>query len=174
MTGKFPSAVLRLLDRLETGFLVLLLGLLLTAGLTQFLLRNLFHTGVLWLEPFSRYLVVWIAFAGALRAVGEERYIRIDLVPRLLHGTVGTIVSAVTSFAAATICFFLAKSGVSFLSIEHDFGTLAFLSVPTWAALSAIPLGFAAIGVRLTWKGMAKLVQLSRGRTESFSNPETS
>jgi TRAP-type C4-dicarboxylate transport system permease small subunit len=153
--------------------MVLLLALLLAAGLAQFVLRNLFHTGILWLEPFSRYLVVWIAFAGALRAVGEERHIRIDLVPRLLRGTVGIVVSAVTSFAAATICFFLTKSGFSFLSMERDFGTVAFLSIPTWAALAAIPLGFGAIGVRLTWKGTAKLVQLSRGTTEPLSNPET-
>lgn len=161
------------LDKLETGFMVLLLALLLSAGLAQFVLRNLFHTGILWLEPFSRYLVVWIAFAGALRAVGDERHIRIDLVPRLLHGKVGIVVSAVTSFAAAAICFFLAKSGISFLSIERDFGTVAFLSVPTWAALAAIPLGFASIGIRLTWKGVAKLARFSKGTIESSSNPET-
>jgi hypothetical protein len=57
--------------------------------------------------------------------------------------------------------------------MERDFGTIAFLSIPTWAALAAIPLGFALIGIRLTWKGVVKLVQFSRGTIESSSNPET-
>jgi TRAP-type C4-dicarboxylate transport system permease small subunit len=166
-------SVVRVLDGLETGFMVLLIALLLAAGLTQFVLRNLFHTGVLWLEPFSRYLVLWIAFAGALRAVGEERHIRIDILPRLLHGNVEAVISVLTSFAAAAICAVLTKSGISFLAMERDFGTIAFLSLPTWGALAVIPLGFAAIGIRFAWKGTAKLAYVVQGMLHPSVNPTT-
>jgi len=151
------------LDILETGFLVLLVALLLFAGLTQFVLRNVFHTGILWLEPLSRYLVLWIAFAGATRAATEERHIRIDLLPRLLRGKTVLLSGAFTSFASAAVCLILARSGFSFLEMEREFSSAAFLSVPTWLALAAIPVGFLLMAVRMMSKGIEKLSRAVRG-----------
>ncbi len=150
------------MDVLETGFLVLLVALLLFAGLTQFVLRNVFHTGILWLEPLSRYLVLWIAFAGATRAAAEERHIRIDLLPRLLNGKIVLLFGAFTSFSSAAICLILARSGFSFLGMEREFSEVAFLSVPTWLALAAIPLGFLLMAARMTSKGIERLSRAVR------------
>jgi TRAP-type C4-dicarboxylate transport system permease small subunit len=133
----------------ETALLALLVVALLVVGLAQLVLRNVFHTGVLWFEPLSRYLVVWIAFAGAFAAAGENRHIRVDLIPRLLTGRMGMMVGALGALAGAVACAALAWWGVAFLLSEREFGATAFLEVPTWIALAAIPLGFFLIGLRM-------------------------
>ncbi|MBN1423758.1 TRAP transporter small permease [Candidatus Fermentibacteria bacterium] len=162
MTPAASRRLARILAGAETAFLVFLVCLLLIVGLLQLVLRNVFHTGVLWFEPLSRYLVLWIAFAGAVAAAGEDRHIRVDLLPRLLKGRVGAMLGAVTSLAAAFVCAALAKSGIVFLASEREFGTVAFLAVPTWIALAAIPVGFALTGLRLTVSAVSKLVRALR------------
>lgn len=149
-----------LLDVVEKGFILLLVVLLLLAGLAQFFLRNIFHTGLLWLEPMSRYLVLWIAFAGAVRAAKENRHIRIDIAPRFLHGRGKLLVHALTSIGAAITCLVLAYWAWDFLKIEREFGGLAFLKIPTWIALAAIPLGFFLTALRCGGRGLADLISL--------------
>ncbi len=154
----FRHKITRILNALETGFLVLLVALLLLSGLAQFFLRNFFHTGLLWLEPLSRYLVLWITFLGALKAAGEERHIRIDLVPRLLKGRARTLFDIMASLSAATVCLFLARWALDFLRMEREFGGMAFLAVPTWIALAAIPVGFLCLGLRMGGRAIQELL----------------
>ena len=141
------------LASIETGFIVVLVALLLIAGVTQFILRNVFHSGLLWLEPLSRYLVVWIAFTGALRATAEGKHIKIDIAPRILSGRMGMLVQAITSCAAAIISFLLSRWALSFVQTEREFGDLAFLEIPTWIALAIIPIGFFGISLRFIVRG---------------------
>ena len=156
------SRIAQLLRGVETALLTLLVAVLLAVGLAQLVLRNVFHTGVLWFEPLSRYLVMWIAFAGAFAAAGEDRHIRVDLVPRLLTGRRGLLVGGVACLAGAAVCAALTWWGVAFLRSEREFGAIAFLAVPTWIVLAAIPLGFALTGLRMLVKGGASLAQALR------------
>jgi len=158
----FRTTHRRTLHTAETALLTILVGALLAVGLAQLVLRNVFHTGVLWFEPLSRYLVVWIAFAGAFAAAGEDRHIRIDLVPRLLVGRTGLIVGSLTLIAGAVICGALAWWGVAFLLSEREFGAVAFLRVPTWIVLAAIPLGFLLIGLRMLARAVDRLSRALR------------
>jgi len=154
------------LASIETGFIVVLVALLLVAGVTQFILRNVFHSGLLWLEPLSRYLVVWIAFTGALRATAEGRHIKIDIAPRILSGRLSMLVQSLTSCAAATVSFMLSWWALSFVQTEREFGDLAFLEVPTWVALAIIPLGFFGIGLRFFVRGTIRFRRIfSSART---------
>jgi C4-dicarboxylate transporter DctQ subunit len=157
-----PVSVPRLLRGVETALLAFLVAALLAVGLTQLVLRNVFHTGILWFEPLSRYLVVWIAFAGAFAAAGENRHIRVDLIPRLLTGRGGLVLGTLTSLAGAVICATLTWWGIAFLRSEREFGALAFLAVPTWIALAAIPLGFSLIGLRVAASAVAMVVRAVR------------
>ncbi len=147
----------RALAAVEACFLVVLVGALLLVGLAQLVLRNVFHTGVLWFEPLSRYLVLWIAFAGAAAAAREDRHVRIDLVPRIVSGPLGRALACLTLCAGAAVCGVLTWWGIRFLSSEKEFGTAAFLSVPTWIALAALPLGFFTIGIRMLLVAGSKL-----------------
>lgn len=158
-TGRTLARVAR---AVEDGVLVVLVIALLAVGLTQLVLRNVFHTGVLWFEPLSRYLVLWIAFAGANAAAGEDRHIRIDLVPRMVAGRAGLFAGALTSLASAVICAILARAAMRFLGAERQFGAVAFLAVPTGVVLAAIPLGFALLSVRLLGKAVGTLVRAVR------------
>jgi len=52
---------------------VLFLGILVSSML-QIFMRNVLRTGFLWTEPMARYLVLWIAFFGALTATSRARH----------------------------------------------------------------------------------------------------
>jgi len=43
---------------------ILILGMI-ALSMAQIVLRNFFHTGLIWIEPLLRHLVLWIGFTGA-------------------------------------------------------------------------------------------------------------
>ena len=54
--------------RLEEGILTLLLVSMIILSFTQIVLRNLFETGLIWIDPLVRQMLLWITLAGAMVA----------------------------------------------------------------------------------------------------------
>src|SRR5262245_3985963 len=72
--------------RTEGTIFCVVLALMIGFSGLQIVLRNLFHTGLLWIDPLTRALVFWLAFLGALAATGRVRHLHIDVVQRALPG----------------------------------------------------------------------------------------
>ncbi len=70
------------LHRAEDALLVLLLSTMIVLASTQILLRNLFDSGFVWIDPLLRVLVLWLGLIGATVATRNNRHIRIDLLTR--------------------------------------------------------------------------------------------
>ena len=79
MTGLFAAA-----GRVETGVIATLLIALVLLGCMQIVLRNFFHSGVLWADPMMRHLVLWLGCLGAALATTRVRHINIDVFSRLV------------------------------------------------------------------------------------------
>jgi len=139
------DGVVRTLER--TTMSVLLLGMLGFAVL-QIILRNFFDSGLVWIEPLLRHLVLWIGFAGAVVAAGRLRHIQMDVVGRLLPMAPRLWVVRFTTLVATLICSVLARAAWVFLGQESEAGLTGFLSIPTWILLAAILIGFSLIAVR--------------------------
>ena len=71
------------LHRAEDALLVLLLSAMIALASTQILLRNLFDSGFVWIDPLLRVLVLWLGLIGATVATRNNRHIRIDLLSKL-------------------------------------------------------------------------------------------
>ena len=72
----FRHALIRMESFMAGASLLLLLGLI----FGQVLARNFFHSGIPHADILSRYMVLYIAFFGAVLAVEGSKHIRIDVV----------------------------------------------------------------------------------------------
>jgi TRAP-type C4-dicarboxylate transport system permease small subunit len=127
--------------------MLLFLGILLSSML-QIFMRNVLHTGFLWTEPMARYLVLWIAFVGALTATSRARHLAIDIVALFLSPRRRTLLQRVVSVIAAGVCAVLANGAYTYLQQEYGFGKEAFLGLRTWLVQSILLFGFCLLTYR--------------------------
>ena len=72
------------LNRLEEVLLIFLLALMVFLAFLPILFRNVIATGLIWIDPLLRHLVLWVALLGASQATRQERHIKIDLLSNYL------------------------------------------------------------------------------------------
>jgi C4-dicarboxylate transporter, DctQ subunit len=126
---------------------VLFLGILLSSML-QIFMRNFLRTGFLWTEPMARYLVLWIAFFGALTATSRARHLAIDVVALFLSPRRRALLQRIVSVVAAVVCAILANGAYTYLQQEYGFGKEAFLGLRTWLVQSILLFGFCLLTYR--------------------------
>lgn len=151
MTPMPRSRAVRWLHTIEdlvlAGALALLVGL---AG-AQIILRMGFDSGILWLEPMLRILVLWVALLGAMVAAREQRHIGLDIIERLLPLRILRVAQFIAYMFAAAISALLAWHALRMVVEEYAIGAVAFASVPAWVAQAILPFAFAMIALRLAF-----------------------
>lgn len=146
---------------LEATVLSLLLSALVFLGGTQILLRNLFDSGILWIDPLLRMVVLWLGLTGAAAAARQNKNIRIDLVNRYLPSTWNKSVSSLCHGFTAAVCAIIGWHASRMVMFEIEFGETDFLDIPVWILQSVIPLSFAVIA--LVYLVSAVTVWVGRG-----------
>jgi TRAP-type C4-dicarboxylate transport system permease small subunit len=106
------------LGRLEFGIVILLLGMMIIFAFLQVVLRNMFSTGIEWVEIFLRHDVLWLGFLGGALATSNQRHIKIDAVSHLFSKRSQAIIHFVTNLFAASICILLTQASIKFLGSE--------------------------------------------------------
>jgi TRAP-type C4-dicarboxylate transport system permease small subunit len=145
---RFVSGLAAGLDRVLTGIVAtVLLAMVFLSGL-QILLRNVFASGLGWIDPLLRHLVLLLAFVGAILATGAKRHVQINVLGRLLHGVPARVSGALIGGLAGTISLLLAYASLELLRDEVAFGEIAFLSVPSWVVVGIFPTAFLAMAFR--------------------------
>lgn len=156
------SSIIKNLHRLEDSLLVLLLSLLIILASTQILLRNLFDTGLVWVDPLLRVMVLWLGLIGASVAARENKHIQIDVLTRLLSPRVFLIVQIAVYQFSAGVCLIIAWSGASWIQLDYQDQITSFIAVPAWALEIIIPISFAIIGIRFFLHSIITLRQFFR------------
>ena len=111
------------------------------------------------LDPLGRHLVLLSAFLGGSLACGEEKHIRIDLIPRLLKDVSlksALLVEKNLAFFSAFLCFLCAYACLDFLLVEKKYVSKAFFDLPTWTLLLILPFGFSLMAIRFMNRGILK------------------
>jgi TRAP-type C4-dicarboxylate transport system permease small subunit len=143
--------------RLEIGAITVLLSALVLLGTMQIVLRNFFHSGVLWADPMMRHIVLWLGCLGAALATTRVRHINIDVFSRLLPKRHKPVRSTLVYTTTAVAAFFLGLAALRLVADERAFGDVAFGSVKTWVLQVVLPFAFFVISYR-------SLVNLFTGR----------
>jgi len=142
------SPLLAFADRFESILLSLLLTAMIVLSCLQIVLRTFFDTGLLWIDPLLRYLVLWCGFLGAVSAAGQGKHIAIDVIGEKLPEKLEPILFFVTTLFSVCAAAGLTWAGYRFLQSEIEFSTTGLLGIPTWAWNTIFPIAFALICVK--------------------------
>ena len=128
-------------QQLSEWLLALLLTTTISLACLQIALRIFFNSGLLWIDPLLRYLVLWVGLLGAVVATSRGKHICLDLVgKRLSH--VRPYLEIMTDLFSLLASAGLGWAGWLFISGEMKFGTTMLLGVPSWGWNLIFPLAF--------------------------------
>jgi TRAP-type C4-dicarboxylate transport system permease small subunit len=140
------------LGRLELGIVIFLLGTMIIFAFLQVVLRNIFSTGIVWVEIFLRHDVLWLGFLGGALATGNQRHIKIDAVSHLVSERNQAILHVITNLFAASICIVLTQASMKFVGSEIEMKSIVFDGIPAWYAELIIPIGFALHSIHFIFR----------------------
>ncbi len=163
------------LARVEGWMIVILLSLMVAFTFFHVILRALYtHAHIQlandilgyvdWTEPFVRLLVLWITLLGASLITGENKHIKIDLMPAIFPSHWLPFRELLLSLVCVLISALMLKASIGYIRIEMDFGGQLFLNVPTWVGQIILPAGFLMILFRFFLRGIEQVFEILRVR----------
>jgi TRAP-type C4-dicarboxylate transport system permease small subunit len=139
------------LVKAEKSAVVALIFAMVALSFMQVLLRLFFHSGIVWLDPMLRHMVLWAGLLGSGLAARYSHHFALDtfvkFAPKYLHRPL-EIFAAVFTTAASALLFYAAYK---FIRDEFAAGSVAFyinrFAVKGGWAVMVIPIAFALIGI---------------------------
>ncbi len=146
-----PQNPFVIIAKVEDGVLMLILVGMIFLAFLQILLRNVFGTGLVWIEPLVRQMLLWIALVGAMVATRDHNHITVDALSRFLPpGRIKSAVGALCDVFATVICGLLTYS--TFLVFYREFQDPQLGNImpgfPQWASLVTLPTAFGVMTLR--------------------------
>lgn len=160
------SNALRILDQnAERWLLLIFYTMLVVTMFIEVLRRELLSYSSIWGEEVVRYSFIYLAWIGAAAAVRQRGHIRIDVLMQY----VGTRTKAalylfgdLVMFAVALVAFYWSLETVL---ISAKFGSVTHgLRISQVWFLTAVPLGFALVLLRLVQSLIRDITDLRNGR----------
>ena len=147
------------LAKVESWLLVIFLGLMVSLTFFHVCLRmisihvqtewtNFLLIHLDWSQPLVRLLVLWTTFVGASLVTRDDRHIRIDIVPTVLHSGNKRLWQICISGFSCLISLYLARASIAYVMSEVSYGDVVFLGIPAWFAHLIVPIGFLTMAFR--------------------------
>lgn len=162
-----PSKAVAFLHRAEELGLALLLTVMILLACLQIILRTFFNSGLPWIDPLLRYLVLWCGLLGAVAATGQGKHITLDLFSKYLSLRSQRLLGAITDLFAALVAGLLAWASFRFIAEEFEYNSERLLAVPIWIWNGIFLLSFVLMGCRFLFSALGKggkLAQQSESR----------
>ncbi|WP_299749327.1 TRAP transporter small permease [uncultured Boseongicola sp.] len=160
------SSTLKSLDKnLERWALLIFYVMLVGTMFIEVARREVFSYSSIWGEEIVRYSFIYLAWIGAAAAVKERGHIRIDVIMEYVNPRIkallymfGDIVMALVAIVALYWSYEAVHVSWTFGSVTHG------LRISQVWFLSAVPLGFALIMVRLIQSFIRDINDFRTGR----------
>lgn len=129
----------------------LVLSVLLEVGLR--LMLWLFPNGLVWSQPLSLSLLLWVAMVGATLATKERGHIVLQIADRIWPGPALRWVRLSGGLLTAAFCVAVAVLGVHYTADFYEqwkmgVGFVSGIAIPRWAVYTAIPTCFLLMALR--------------------------
>ncbi|NOQ15124.1 MAG: TRAP transporter small permease subunit [Methyloprofundus sp.] len=142
------ARLLRITHILEDSFLVMLLSSMIILAVTQIVLRNFFDSGLQWIDPLLRLLVLWVGMAGAMVASREDHHISIDVFARNMSKHIQQAVRVFTDVFTCLVAAIIAYHSGRLVLMDQEAESIAFAAIPSWVCELILPLAFGVIALR--------------------------
>ncbi|OGR67289.1 MAG: hypothetical protein A2081_01455 [Elusimicrobia bacterium GWC2_61_19] len=134
----------------EKAVIVGLIFAMVALSFTQVLLRIVLHSGIVWLDPLLRHMVLWSGLTGSALAARYSHHFALEtfakLAPKALRRPLEVFADLFTTAASALLFY----AAYKFIRDEFAAGSIAFYinntGVPGGWAEMIIPAAFALIG----------------------------
>lgn len=126
------------------------LSLMALLPLVEIVARQVSDSGISGSIPIVQHLTLVITFVGAAIAARDERLLALSTA-KFLPKDWEAPLRVFSSGAAVGICAGLAAASWQLVQVEREFGGMVGWGIPVWGFLLALPIGFAAVAMRLIW-----------------------
>ncbi len=160
-----------LLCQLEEGIIVILLLAMMGLSCVQIFLRYVLDSGLLWVDPLLRQMVLWSGLLGAVVTTRKGKHIAMDIVSHLLPPGAKPWLAMINNLFSGLVCLVLAYSAVSFVHNESAFsGDRTLLGMPSWIMNIIFPLSFGLMALHFLAKALDIFLGLWRSLTRLEEN----
>ena len=154
---------------LENFVLVAMLTSMILLAVGQIVLRELFDTGIIWIDELVKLMVLWLAMVGSIAASRDDRHIRIDVLSHILPKWAIKLTRVIVDLFAAAVCAVIAWQAWRYLQLEIEFEDVVLVDVPAWIVHSIIPAAFLLISYRFVILAVKKIGEIVTGETDEVS-----
>ena len=152
-------------ERLEEGFIALLLGLMTLLTFTQVVLRYGFNTGFIWALEATTYMFGWLILFGISYCVRVHAHIGIDAVVKLLPAASQRVVGLIAIALCALYAGLMLYGAWFYIDRLMRLGiTGEDILLPRWLLTIIMPIGFLLLLIRL----LEQAVLILRGEARGF------
>ncbi len=134
--------------RLEAALSTAALAMMTLLPLAEILWRKLAGRGVPGSAPIVQHLTLCVAFLGAALAARSDRLLALSTVS-FLSPRARSVARILTSALSVAVTGALAWASIGLVRAEAEAGTILALGLPVWVVILVMPLGFAAVAVRV-------------------------
>jgi TRAP-type C4-dicarboxylate transport system permease small subunit len=165
MTAFSPRNILSAWYRLEEAVLSLLLMAMIILACLQISMRFFFSSGIVWIDPILRYLVLWSGLLGAAVATRMSKHIAIDLITHLVSDHISHWLTALVQLFSLIICSILTYASVIFVINEASFdSSQLLLGLSSWQLNLIFPISFGLMSLHFLismFSGLGKRLKSS-------------
>lgn len=152
-------------ERLEEGFIALLLGLMTLLTFTQVVLRYGFNTGFIWALEATTYMFGWLILFGISYCVRVHAHIGIDILVKALPAAAQRLVGLIAIALCALYAGLMLYGAWFYIDRLMRLGiTGEDILLPRWLLTIIMPIGFLLLLIRL----LEQAVLIIRGEAKGF------
>lgn len=150
----------RLLAGIEYALIAVLTLIALALGVMQVILRYGFGTGLHWAEQGFVLLTVTAMLMAGVRAVAQDRHVRVDLLANALPTIPRRILELVSLLIALALCLTFAWCGYRFVTFARmmDLRSIE-TDIPEWITYSLVPVTMGLFALRY----VLRIIRLLQG-----------
>jgi len=147
-----------------------MLAVMIILACLQIFLRTVYSSGLLWIDPLLRYLVLWCGLLGAAAATSQGKHIALDIFGSRIPPSIEPWLSLLTHLFSCLAAAGLTWAGWLFLVGEIQGDGDGPLSLPLWFWNSIFPIAFGLI----TFKYFMILSMQIKALSMKHKKPSTS
>jgi C4-dicarboxylate transporter, DctM subunit len=141
----------RFTAKAEDILLVIPLAAMMVLPVAEIVLRAVFHTGISGSSTIVQHMTLLVGMFGGAIAAREGRLLALSPAQALLKGKLKLAAQIFSSGFGAAICFYLTLASLKYVLALKPLGKILVYGIPVWVVQLVMPLGFAAVVLRLIW-----------------------
>jgi C4-dicarboxylate transporter DctM subunit len=141
----------RIVHGTENAFAITALGLMALLPIADIVGSRYLGRGVPAAPRLVQHLTLAVAFIGAMIAARQRRHLALA-TGSMFSGRVRYFTSLFASAVAASVTAVLAWTAVAVVRADAESTSMLGFGIPQWVAELVIPIGFAAVALRMWWQ----------------------